>query len=385
MKLNDIIKGVCLSLAAAAFAGCSDWLEPKSINDTDFNGTVKTDEYYAALREWKQRPDLPQVFVWFDSWIGTSPAGASSMRGLPDSVTIVASWGTSFDLTPAMKEDMKYVQEVKGTKVVVTQFAANIGDGVEWQDVYNVPDNCSDPEILRPAIKTYAKAFYDKVIECGYDGFDWDYEPAGGGGSGNWLWRNDVQAGMFIEELSYWFGRGAMDPNRDRGDRPMPERRLLFIIDGEVGIRGRLEKEWLTYYVDYFVLQAYGGMSDTRMRGVLEDMDRHIQNGIVTPEAVVRRTIATESFEAYANTGGKFLDMSRYIYKATYTVNGEQYEIDQQIGGCGIYRVGLGYESSNGDYAGSPEYYYLRQGITELYRIYKQRNGEAGLDNGDAE
>lgn len=120
--------------------------------------------------------------------------------------------------------------------------------------------------------KAYAEDLYRACLECGYDGYDWDYEPGGGMGVGP-LWSNKVQRTIFVEELSYWFGHGAMDPNRDRGDRPMPEKRLLFLIDGEVGIRTGMDKEWLSYYVDYFVLQAYGGMADYRMTGVLRDMD----------------------------------------------------------------------------------------------------------------
>lgn len=62
MKMKNI-KTIGFSFAVALFAAsCTD---VESINNVDLNGTVKTDEYYAALREWKQTPGLPQVFVWF--------------------------------------------------------------------------------------------------------------------------------------------------------------------------------------------------------------------------------------------------------------------------------------------------------------------------------
>ena len=108
----------------------------------------------------------------------------------------------------------------------------------------------------------------------------------------------------------------------------MPEKRLLFLIDGEIGVRTGMDKEWLSYYVDYFVLQAYGGMSDWRIEGVFRDMDDWIQQGIITPEEIVRRTITTENFESYASTGGGFLStMANYIYKGTYNVKGETVNI----------------------------------------------------------
>ncbi|MCS2583073.1 hypothetical protein NXY00_06790 [Bacteroides sp. BFG-551] len=43
------------------------------------------------------------------------------------------------------------------------------------------------------------------------------------------------------------------------------------------------------------------------------------------------------------------------------------------IGGCGLYRVGFDYAQGKGDYDGSPEYYFLRQGITNIYRNFYDR------------
>ncbi|MDR3184930.1 MAG: glycoside hydrolase family 18 [Prevotellaceae bacterium] len=358
----------------ALLMGCSDWteVEPIEVNDIDMNATNKTDDYYAALREWKKTPGLPQTFVWFDDWTGLSPMGANSLRGLPDSVTIASNWGQpKWDLNEATRADMKYVQEVKGTKVVVTLFSAKIGNDVPPNPVYENVGNSSDPEVVRPAVRAYAEALYDKIVAEGYDGFDWDYEPQGGGGSSNYLWKNTLQRRLFVEELSYWFGKGATDPTRDRDGRKPAKPGLLFLIDGEIGIGGHMDKDWLSYYVDYFVLQAYGGNNPVdlsrRVNGVLYDMSDWIDNGTITQEEVVRRIILTENFESYASTGGGVLVQSQYIY--------EDSEIEQQIGGFGIYRVGFDYNQGK-VYNNSPEYYFLRQGITNLYRIYNERKSE---------
>ena len=122
MNIKHIKNAFGFAFAAIFFVGCTD---VESINDVDLNQTIKTDEYYAALRKWKETPGLPQVFVWFDNWTGTSPTGENSLRGLPDSVTIVSNWGghPKFELTSERKADMEYVQKVKGTKVVVTLFS----------------------------------------------------------------------------------------------------------------------------------------------------------------------------------------------------------------------------------------------------------------------
>ncbi len=388
MKIKNLNKSFLLAFVCVLFIGCSDWTESESINDTDLNLTTKTDEYYAALREWKSTPGLPQTFVWFDNWNGVAPTGENSLRGLPDSVTIASNWGghPKFDLSPERKADMEYVQKVKGTKVVVTLFSAVVGDDMPWDDIYDI-GNSSDEAVVRPAIRKYAEAIYDAVVEAGYDGYDWDYEPSGGGVSTNYLWRNKVQRTIFVEELSYWFGEGATEPGRDRGGRKPANPGLLFIIDGEVGTRdfwgGGMDPEWLSYYVDYFVLQAYGATTETgrsglnaRMQGVIDDMQNWIDAGKITKEEIVRRTIFTENFESYANTGGGFLLMSNYIF--------DREGLNVQIGGCGLYRSGFDYmPKGQGDYNGSPEYYYLRKGITNLYRtFYERQNPSSSNEEG---
>ncbi|MDR0667732.1 MAG: glycoside hydrolase family 18 [Prevotellaceae bacterium] len=364
-------------IAGISLAGCSDWMnvEPVDFGQNDnLNESIKTEEYYAALREWKNTPGLPQTFVWFDNWSGISPTGENSLRGLPDSVTIASNWGghPKFDLSPERKADMEYVQKVKGTKVVVTLFSAAVGDDMPDDPIYNI-GNSSDPAVIGPAIKKYAEAIYDHVVASGYDGYDWDYEPAGGGGTGNYLWTNRAQRTLFVEELSYWFGKGSQRTNR--GDRKPAIPGLLFLIDGEVGIRGRMDKEWLSYYVDYFVLQAYGSTTvsnlNSRVAGVIVDMSDWIANGTITKEEIVSRTILTENFESYAGTGGGILVQSQFVYAPT---SGADVGVDRQIGGFGVYRVGFDYAQGKGDYNGSPEYYFLRQGITNIYRIYNERN-----------
>ena len=63
MNIKHIKNAFGFAFAAIFFVGCTD---VESINDVDLNQTNKTDEYYAALRKWKETPGLPQVFVWFD-------------------------------------------------------------------------------------------------------------------------------------------------------------------------------------------------------------------------------------------------------------------------------------------------------------------------------
>lgn len=347
---------------------------------------------YVALREFKATPGVPQVFVWFDNWSGRSDTGDSSLRAMPDSVTIISNWGghpkfyweeskdnPGQSLSDIRRADMEYAQKVYGSKVVVTLFSAHVGDDMQGQLTSDTPDpdyaavgNSSDPEVIRPGIKKYAKAIYDAVIASGYDGYDWDFEPDySGQGASAPLWYNPAQAGMFVEELSYWFGTGAMDASRDRGDRPMPEKRLLFLIDGEVH-DSSMKKEWMTNYVDYFVQQAYGvgaAGANARVQGIVNQLSDHIAAGRLTTAEAVRRSILTENFESYASTGGGVEAQSSLVCD----IDGTQH----QVGGFGIYRVGFDY-APRGEmtWDGSANWYWLRRGISNIYNVYRQRQSE---------
>jgi hypothetical protein len=380
MNTNSIKKAFLFALTIVAFSGCSEWREVESIDFTkiDLNGTSKTDEYYASLREWKNTPGLPQTFVWFDNWTGTSPTGDNSLRGLPDSVTIASNWGghPKFDLSPERRADMEYVQKVKGTKVVVTLFSAKVGDDMpadpDWQSI----GTSSDENVIRPVIRKYAEAIYDAVIASGYDGYDWDFEPTVSGQSTAQapLWRVPAQRTIFVEELSYWFGSGATEPGRDRGGRKPAQPGLLFLIDGEVGgsYASQMDLAWPFHYVDYFVHQAYGTASisgcETRVSGTVNRLVA--ANTPLSKEEIVRRCILTENFESYAGSGGGILVQSSYIYAPT---SGANLGVNQQIGGFGIYRSVFDYNQGKGDYNGSPEYYFLRQGITNIYQLFNER------------
>lgn len=385
MKSN-ILKTIGLGLSFAALTACSDWVTPEPVfrdEDRHYNENIQSpadQEYFASLRKWKETPELPQVFVWFDSWSGSSNTGSESLRALPDSVTIASNWGlhgadtTKFDLSESRKYDMDILQRVKGTKLVYTMFSRFPGEGLprsrypHWYDesgnyiYYRNSNEASnnDPEAVRPYLRKYAEDLYHACVETGYDGYDWDFEPGFGMGDryDAQLWYNETQCQIFVEEMSYWFGRYAMDPTRDRGGRPMPEKRLLFLIDGAIGWYRMCGME--TKYFDYFILQAYHATTkydcESRVKGAIEEIKEFCSDEISDAE-IVKRIILTENFESYASTGGGCLVQSQYIHDP----------VDQQIGGCGLYRVGFDYDR------GKQSYNFLPQMITNIYSIWRDR------------
>ncbi|BDW78979.1 hypothetical protein BFINE_47740 [Bacteroides finegoldii DSM 17565] len=73
------------------------------------------------------------------------------------------------NLSPAQIEDLRYVQDVKGTRVTYTIFAHKIPD--EFMSGENHEIATSE------GIEEYAKALVDTMYKYGYQGIDLDYEP----------------------------------------------------------------------------------------------------------------------------------------------------------------------------------------------------------------
>lgn len=68
----------------------------------NFSRIDRIDEYYAALRAYKQT-DHQVAFGWFGGWSGEGAYMKSSLAGIPDSVDIVSIWGNWSNITEAQK------------------------------------------------------------------------------------------------------------------------------------------------------------------------------------------------------------------------------------------------------------------------------------------
>lgn len=126
-------------------------------------------EYWENLRAYKARNDHEVFFGWFGGWTANSADMINYLRSVPDSVDIISIWGAYQNLSPAQMEDLRYVQDVKGTRVTYTIFAHKIPD--EFMSGEN-------HEIATPeGIEEYAKSLVDTMYKYGYQGIDLDYEP----------------------------------------------------------------------------------------------------------------------------------------------------------------------------------------------------------------
>lgn len=325
-------------------ASCDDWTDTEIKNPTDLTHTNKSDAYYKQLREYK-KSDHEVAFGWFGNWVGSGLSLENTLAGLPDSVDFVSIWGNWHSLSVDRKADLKYVQEVKGTRALLCFIVANVGDqltpaGEDRTTFWGEGDE---------AIRKYANAICDTIDKYNYDGFDWDFEP-NYGSPGNIASYDEAHA-VFVEEMSKRIG-----PKSGTG--------RLFVIDGEPqSLNSNLGR-----YFDYFIVQAYGSYGYSDLDNRLSQTIRNFQNATeeadkLSPEETAKKYIVTENFENWAKAGGvshttrdgrtvpSLLGMAEW----KPIINGKAV----QKGGMGTYHMEYEYNVSGYNVS----YPYLRKGI----------------------
>ena len=114
---------------------CSDWTELEPKYAKDLTQTDKSEEYYEALRAYKQS-DHAVAFGWYGNATGIGVSLENCLAGLPDSVDFVSLWGGWKGMTPEVQRDLKYVQTVKGTKALACCIIMEMGDQITPEE-YN--------------------------------------------------------------------------------------------------------------------------------------------------------------------------------------------------------------------------------------------------------
>ena len=188
-----------LLLIACMFASCDTDVE----NATVVAPTTYGPQYYKNLRDYK-KSDHSIAWGWFADYT-QSTSLATRFLGLPDSLDICSLWGgiPSDDSThvdthylPEVYREMKYVQEVKGTRLVVPTII-RIRTRPEFYDSIWVKQN--DPQA---AMRAYAQDLLRPIFENGLDGIDMDYEPEGDPLSGGNLDYFVEYVGQFVGPMA---------------------------------------------------------------------------------------------------------------------------------------------------------------------------------------
>lgn len=353
--MKKIIKtGLIALLVVPAFIRCSDWTETEALNyDPNLTTSNHGEPYYANLREYKMQKDHPVAFAWYSDWTGVGTDMSAQLMGLPDSMDFVSMWGNWYGLNDEKKEDLRKVQQIKGTRVLMCFIVDNIGaqttpsslyesltvNGVTYETqaeafgafwgwymdndgtVHKGDSNLSDEEAMDQAIRKYAHSLLDTINKYGWDGFDLDLEPHYGHG-GNLASYPD-RLSILLDELSKYLG-------------PKSGTKKMLCVDGE--------PEWLNgkdgELLDYFILQAYNDTSVTSIDSRLNALFNTYE-GIMSREEIIGMTILTSNFESYGSTGGPtFRERDGSITNqlsgyARYSYPG----LDAQIGGIGAFRI----------------------------------------------
>lgn len=321
------------TLGSLVLGSCNKWTDTEIKDPAKLVGSVKTPEYYEALRAYKQT-DHQVAFGWFSGWTGVGSNLQSSLAGLPDSVDFVSLWGGWKNPNQAQLEDLRFVQQTKGTKALVCFLLLDIGEQVTpeltnekkeeykakgisenmywttWRHEYwgwSTEATAEGATKRIAAAEKYANAVCDTIFKYGYDGFDLDAEPTlpHPFHTNYELWRDpyfDISKKDITRKLqemapAYAFVR-AMGKRIGPKAETEEGRKKLFCVDGEPEV---FEGE-MSQYFNYFISQAYndGATPDINR---LNDMVEAFK-GSMTIEEIAKRWIITANFESYASKGG---------------------------------------------------------------------------------
>ncbi|MDE6870925.1 MAG: DUF1735 domain-containing protein [Bacteroidales bacterium] len=363
MKIN-IKRFILPAIALLALAGCADWLKPESVKIGNYDLTVtdKDNAYYQALRDYKASKHEIS-FGWYSRWDEPALTTDGMLMGIPDSMDVVSLWSSALNLSAARKEDLRFVQQVKGTKVVMCTFCQYVGKGftpAEYDESEEKREQFwgwvdGDNDAIESAIAKYAKAINDTIVAYGYDGLDIDYEPNIDGVKGK-LDENSTYFTMLCNELSKYIG-----PKSGTG--------RLFIIDGEIY---NLPAELCTCF-DYFVAQAYavsGGTPSPTATGSESNMDYRLSQVVsrysayMTEEEVTNRFVVTENMESAldALNGG-------FYWQTRDGVTQDKKKIPSMLGMAmwqpanGFRKGGFGGYRFDNEATNDPAYKWMRKGI----------------------
>lgn len=288
------------------------------IDPSDIDALIARDKestYYTDLREWKMETDHEVSFGWYGNWTGKGLDYEHSLRGLPDSTDFVSIWGGWHPLDPIRQADLRYAQEVKGTRALACILMFQIGDGitpaipkeladqgigwVEWQHRYwgwtvqnaNGEWETTD-ETIDAAIMKYANAVADTIQLYGLDGLDIDAEPsyAQPFETNYELWRPASRMDLFVKTIGERIGPMA---KTEEG------RKKLLVVDGEPEA---FSPEYGKYF-NYFIVQAYGDGSPSSLNRRYQTQVNHYGE-VLTPEEISKKMIYCANFESYAANGG---------------------------------------------------------------------------------
>lgn len=328
MKNNRLILfAACLFLVLST--GCESWTEPSAVTLPETLYSSLTPEEEAALIEYKNS-DHKIFFAWVN-YSPETPSMQSRLVGIPDSLDIV-SFFTGYIDNEQNRRDVKFLQERRGTKVVMT----------DWPVPYFSKRKAGENDL--DSMKVYARELAESIISWGLDGFDLDYEPNYGGD----VYTTDMMR-TFIDVMSEYFGPMCKDEHKVNG------KHRLLMVDGEW-----LDEEYADRF-DYFIGQAYGAYSerslDYRLSGGWSDYGKGIPN-----EKRIFCEWTSKVGNPFGHGGVNYSYQGQYIPSLWGMAH---YAVDKGVAGCGVYVLQFAYAEGNHLEEPVPpnNYFYAKQAI----------------------
>lgn len=228
-----------------------------------------SEEYYANLRAYK-KTDHQICYGWYSDY-SQSFTYAQRFMGLPDSIDIISLWGGIPSLrkddpnaayNPIAYEEMRYVREKKGTRMVVPIIVSVENAGFEKSD---------------DGLKKYAKFLTDLVYDNDLDGLDLDWEPAGG----SYL-ATQANFAKLVEYCSERVG-------------PKSGTNKMLVVDYYTHTLPTTIEPYITYLVNQAYTQGTTSSSATFLQG---------RYNIVSSWCPVKKFIVTENIGDWWQNGG---------------------------------------------------------------------------------
>jgi len=319
MNLRDKLKNCLLFLSfAGALVSCNTDIENMEIQKP----YTYDDKYYENLREYK-KSNHQVSYMWFADYT-TSLSLGTRFLGLPDSLDICSLWSgiPSKESMPEVYEEMRFIQKVKGTKIIFCTFPT----------VDNKPEIASLPEEQR--VKALGDQILNTIYQNDLDGVDMDYEL-----KTDWMGKGDHMT-QLIEYLGQYIGPKGKDPEK------------LLIVDVTIGkqIPGGYE------YLSYLVSQSYGATAGSMLQTYYNYVSEKLNS---------ERFIVTANMGDFYQTGGQKFVETNGNDKSVY--GGQLYSLEGMArwnpsegpkGGFGAFY-------GHRDYNNNPPYKYFRRAIQQ--------------------
>ncbi len=311
-----------LLLATLLIVGSLLFIACKRENISLQEPNIYSDEYYANLRAYKNS-EHQLCFGWYADYSQTFSYGMHFM-GLPDSIDIISLWGgiPNKDNNPKTYEEFRFVQKVKGTKMVAP-FIVEL-------------ETTSFP-INDEGLRMYANQLADVVFDNDLDGLDIDWEPR----SGTYL-NNANNFARFVEYCSERLG-------------PMSGTDKLLIVD----YYNHTLPVTIEPYINYLVNQAYTQGTTSNSANTLQTRYDRVSSWCPPHKFFVTENIG----DWWQNGGSPFTEadgntISPIDGTRMHSLEGMARWVPRQgaKGGWGAFYFVR-------DYNSSPPYKYMRRGI----------------------